>query len=893
MSERRKRPLTASRTMGGRQRVQRVVVMFLALLLLQHRNEYRVNGFTISVTAPCYRHGPPALAASRDKTKSSSAAPKTTGSTPSSNINIQPPPPLKQHDHAAAATSALVDEWNLTGAAQAFGALLVRLQRREQEELTKTKTKPTRDWNLRPLPSDDIYPVSAMHGNSTPPTQHGKAKMAPVQKEPRMVPPLPDIDLESARELDEAVFPLKKKNQLDFRVLNQTESPTATSTIPWNTTSNFYQERIGRDLRQLAVSVASSIETVDQWREFCRERGGIYPLVASIQEGAAAVRRMNVTTNARHFAEQEDALQLASAASRSLRDLSALSLELAAVITDGLLRANAAWNLLPDLVLLLQHAQSYQHEPRRRQNAWYQGFGGRYHWRVRADVRLRLQLYVTQLLLAMTVASDDAVTALRETAGFKPVLLASSSWSSSTRRPLWRRAQSLLRRLTGSAGPAPRRPVPEGLPGQVQKTSNQLLAAIGHNEWVPKRPGQKGLRILGRLTMVSCLYLSQSADIVAVFDGGGARGLTSVTMARCLVEALGNGNEVADTFDMVVGTSTGAIISFLFGLLRESSEEALLRYNALIQKIFVKSALSTPLMVFTTASYDESTFMDILNDVLKDGSMLDSRADPSTPYVFAVTSKMSSTPTHVALFRNYNYASGELADPFTIDPDDARADTGLLLEWEHPQLRSNRYRRHVKQLRAPGFSGGLGSRYPGSFRVLQRYALRASTAAPTVFKPVMMGGEMYCDGGIVASNPTAVAIHEAKALFPNVPIELVVSMGTGAFLEQKTPPRIGWDGIIGQIVNSATDGEQIHHILQDILGQPNFVAPRSKFSGTHYYRFNPILGLPDAFPIDVNSSEKLAEIQKIARAYMNSPEQRQKVDEIVQLITGKKPVRAS
>lgn len=40
----------------------------------------------------------------------------------------------------------------------------------------------------------------------------------------------------------------------------------------------------------------------------------------------------------------------------------------------------------------------------------------------------------------------------------------------------------------------------------------------------------------------------------------------------------------------------------------------------------------------------------------------------------------------------------------------------------------------------------------GSFRVLKKYALRASTAAPTVFKPVLMGGEMYCDGGIVGKS---------------------------------------------------------------------------------------------------------------------------------------------
>jgi calcium-independent phospholipase A2-gamma len=48
-----------------------------------------------------------------------------------------------------------------------------------------------------------------------------------------------------------------------------------------------------------------------------------------------------------------------------------------------------------------------------------------------------------------------------------------------------------------------------------------------------------------------------------------------------------------------------------------------------------------------------------------------------------------------------------------------------------------------------------------------------------MFKPVVMGGEVYCDGGIVASNPTAVAIHEARTLFPDIPIEMVVSIGTG------------------------------------------------------------------------------------------------------------------
>jgi calcium-independent phospholipase A2-gamma len=148
-----------------------------------------------------------------------------------------------------------------------------------------------------------------------------------------------------------------------------------------------------------------------------------------------------------------------------------------------------------------------------------------------------------------------------------------------------------------------------------------------------------------------------------------------------------------------------------------------------------------------------------------------------------------------------------------------------------------------------------------------------------------MQGEIYADGGIVSSNPTAVAIHEARALFPNIPIELVVSIGTGGFLEQKSAPRIGWDGIIGQIVNSATDGEQIHHILEDILGDSAVLGrKRSAVSRTHYYRFNPVLGAPDEFPIDVVDPEKLEKLSKITQDYMKEPEQIAKMDEIADII---------
>lgn len=146
----------------------------------------------------------------------------------------------------------------------------------------------------------------------------------------------------------------------------------------------------------------------------------------------------------------------------------------------------------------------------------------------------------------------------------------------------------------------------------------------------------------------------------------------------------------------------------------------------------------------------------------------------------------------------------------------------------------------------------------------------------------------YCDGGIVASNPTAVAIHEARSLFPDIPIELVVSVGTGAFIEQKSAPRVGWDGIIGQIVNSATDAEQIHHILEDLLGEPAVLGrKKTAVSRTRYFRFNPVIGLPDEFPIDETDPEKLKKLQKITRDYMARPEQQHKVERIADILKGR------
>lgn len=475
----------------------------------------------------------------------------------------------------------------------------------------------------------------------------------------------------------------------------------------------------------------------------------------------------------------------------------------------------------------------------------------------------------------MSLASDEAVKQFRITDGLIETILSCSSYAKKERiRRRWVRypielAKRLVTKEKAEEPFLAAASISDGLTGSIQGASNQLLAAIGYNQWYPKRVGQRGLRIL-------CL------------DGGGTRGITAISTMRSIVDALG-GVEVCDAFDIIAGTSTGAIIAFLVGLRRESSVMARKRYDQLIKRIFVKSALSTPMLLFTTATYDEAPFNSVMTKILRDNSMLSSRADPRVPLVFAISSKMSVTPTQLCLFRNYNYSGGEMEDSFVENPLKAKADIGLASEDDVYHATGKLIFSAQDQRDKTTSKNYKGSRHPGSFRVLQRAALRATTAAPTVFKPVLMGGELYCDGGIVASNPSAVAIHEARTIFPDVPIEMVVSCGTGAFVEEKSEPRIGWDGIIGQIVNSATDGEQTHHVLEDILGQGGTAKlGKSHISKTKYYRFNPIVGTSDTFPIDGTDPMQLEELSKIATAYMQEPEQMEKLNEIVEILNGKK-----
>ena len=440
-------------------------------------------------------------------------------------------------------------QWDWNTASDSLGSMLLRLQKQEEIEMRR-----------------------AMMGNETIILGENPARLnQPLST--IITPPQPSelayMDKETARELDSAVTQLSGSLDQWRAGIQILPSPTFYTSsppiaggvvLPRLSQPEHYDHRISRDIRHLAVSIATNVEDIREWRLFCQENGGIRPLLECIGEP-----------------EQS----FSSAACRALRDLCALSPELVAIITDEIVRANAEWDgkLMREFVTILKSSEDANIDTK-----------GPISRKQRSAAKQRFQLYVLQLLLAMAVASDVAVDVLRETEGLKDAILQQSSFALPQRTKRWIRYPGELwkSRMRKKKQEHRSRPFIEAasgtndLKGNVQGTANQVLAAIGYNKWVPKIPGQKGLRIL-------CL------------DGGGTRGMSAVTSLRGLVKAMG-GLEASETFDFICGTSTGAIIAFLIGLRKETSLKAKERYNQLIKRIFVKNAVASMMSFFTTAS---------------------------------------------------------------------------------------------------------------------------------------------------------------------------------------------------------------------------------------------------------------------------------------------------
>ncbi|KAK5972256.1 Calcium-independent phospholipase A2-gamma, partial [Trichostrongylus colubriformis] len=136
----------------------------------------------------------------------------------------------------------------------------------------------------------------------------------------------------------------------------------------------------------------------------------------------------------------------------------------------------------------------------------------------------------------------------------------------------------------------------------------------------------------------------------------------------------------------------------------------------------------------------------------------------------------------------------------------------------------------------------------------------ASAAAPLYFEEVKVDQYLLQDGGVIANNPTAIGVHEAKLLWPEERLHCVVSVGNGRSvcdLEQEQsmkPSALSSLQKFNRIVDSATNTEAVHMCMHDLLDQ------------NVYFRLNPYMTFP--YPLDEIDPQKLDQMQKDAKLYV-------------------------
>lgn len=300
---------------------------------------------------------------------------------------------------------------------------------------------------------------------------------------------------------------------------------------------------------------------------------------------------------------------------------------------------------------------------------------------------------------------------------------------------------------------------------------------------------------------------------VLSIDGGGTRGLVALQTLHRLENL--TGKPIYQLFDYICGVSTGAILAFMLGVFQIPLSECEALYRKLGSDVFKQNVIvGTVKMGWSHAFYDSQIWEEMLKQRMGPSLMIDTAKDPNCPKVAAVSTVVNrGLPLKAYVFRNYN------------------------------------------------FLPGVRSHYLGSCQHKMWQALRASSAAPGYFQEYVLGSDLHQDGGLLINNPTALAIHECKCLWPNTPVQCVVSLGTGRYETAGKSSSGTYTSLktkLTHVISSATDTEEVHTML-DALLPPNT-----------YFRFNPHMS--EDIPLDESRPERLNFLQAEGQRYLERNE---------------------
>ncbi|CAI9615726.1 unnamed protein product [Staurois parvus] len=302
---------------------------------------------------------------------------------------------------------------------------------------------------------------------------------------------------------------------------------------------------------------------------------------------------------------------------------------------------------------------------------------------------------------------------------------------------------------------------------------------------------------------------------VLTIDGGGTRGIVALQTLRKLEEL--TGKPIHLLFDYICGVSTGAILAFMLGLFHIPLDDCEEMYRKLGSDVFKQNViLGTVKMGWSHAYYDSEMWEKLLKERMGSDLMIETARNPQCPKVAAVSTIVNTgIPPKAFVFRNYNHFPG------------------------------------------------IKSHYLGGCQYNLWQAIRASSAAPGYFQEYVLGNDLHQDGGLLINNPCALALHECKCLWPDVPLQCVISLGTGRYEGVgKSTTHTSLKAKLTNVISSATDTEEVHKMLDALLPPDT------------YFRFNPVMN--EDVPLDENRKEKLKLLQSDGQLYLERNEEKLK-----------------
>ncbi|KAL3922817.1 MAG: hypothetical protein SGPRY_004427 [Prymnesium sp.] len=329
---------------------------------------------------------------------------------------------------------------------------------------------------------------------------------------------------------------------------------------------------------------------------------------------------------------------------------------------------------------------------------------------------------------------------------------------------------------------------------------------------------------------------SRGVRILAL-DGGGTRGLLTISMLRAL--ELETGRHVHQLFDVIAGTSTGGILALC--IQERVPLEAIERlYLELASRVFHKEVQARRFgqLLLTGATYKVHLLQQLVRQVMQgesgsDVSMFDRRAEQA-----AAWQEHCAPPSHKPtsrLSKACRASRGCRGSP--CRPPLQRAPTKRLA----PHLfRNYNYPRPSGQ----ADSSSPSPRYWGVSSAPAWQALLATTAAPTYFPEFVLGSGLHpdaCvrlrstfqDGALLANNPAAIALHE--------PLHMRAGTGVRSASETvKSAMAPSWFNMMQTVVRAATRTEEVASCCG--LLEPWSSCSETVICDSHRY---PTLGLSD------------------------------------------------